>query len=180
MERVKKQMASKPKMPNVERKPETTKKLVKLWQQLPEDRKSVLRKVMRTPCAWCQDEFKLPAVGRSHGLCDHHAISMGMKPSGKNNAMYMGLLSDYERRLLKFIFSIVYRNEKRAKDYKAFDPMIEEGDLDCSVCKKIMKKDVIDGPHNTSGICPDCKEKVRAWGKTAGEKMRPKSGTFGS
>ena len=41
--------------------------------------------------------------------------------------------------------------------------MIEEGDLDCSVCKKIMKKDVIDGPHNTSGICPECKEKMKGW-----------------
>ena len=112
-------MASKPKIPNVENKPETTKRLVRLWKELPENRKTILRKVMRSPCAWCQEEFKLPAVGRSHGMCDRHVAKqyadMGMKPPTKtkpNNALDMALLSDYERRLVKFIYSIIFHNEK--------------------------------------------------------------------
>ena len=133
LEKVKAQLAKKPKMPDLTRKPETTRKIARLWQALPPDRKAILARVMRTPCALCQGEFKLPSVGRSHGMCNRHVaqqyIDMGMKPpppSEKNNALDMGTLSPYERKLLKFVFAIAHREEDRAKKYKAFDPSIEE------------------------------------------------------
>lgn len=106
-------------MPDLTGKPEKASLIFQAWKKLPNDRKALLRNIMARPCAWCQDEFGLPSVGKSHGMCARHEeqtyreMELGI-PVRKSSSYPTDLstLSPQERSILKFMYSIVYRKRK--------------------------------------------------------------------
>lgn len=106
-------------MPDLTGKPEKSKLIFQAWKKLPDERKAILRQIMARPCAWCQDEFKLPAIGKSHGMCARHEEKtykeMGLGVPTRQSSSYptdLSTLSPQERSILKFLYSIVYRKRK--------------------------------------------------------------------
>lgn len=92
-------------------------------------------------------------IGRSHGYCKRHylkAFSDNDLPLPtklpSSFATDLSTLSPEELQIASELYNKTLGEQQ-----------LSEGDLECSVCKKVLKTNVIDGPHNTSTICPNCK-----------------------
>lgn len=115
MERVRKQMDSRPKSPDLT--PEQVKQTIQTFRNLPKDRKSLIARAVRHPCANCEAEFKLPNTGWSHGICARHANEMrkqmGLPPKpAVGQTVDLAELSPEERQLAVNLFAIIRMRKK--------------------------------------------------------------------
>jgi len=117
-ERIKNQMAGKPKSPDLS--PEETKATIQAFRALPSDRRSLLAHLMKHPCANCEAEFKVPNVGSSHGICRRHMEQMYKmlgkeapppKP-GYKGSVDLATLSPDELKLAVNLYSIIKKMKK--------------------------------------------------------------------
>lgn len=54
--------------------PEEVSQTIAQFKALPEDKKNVFRKLLKSGCSWCEQEFNIPNVSLSHGMCTRHMI----------------------------------------------------------------------------------------------------------
>lgn len=69
--------------------PEEKQEAIQQFQALPRDRKKLLARLLKHPCSYCEKEYKVPNVGRSHGICRRHKEEM-YKQLGKTMPPYKG------------------------------------------------------------------------------------------
>jgi hypothetical protein len=121
-----KQFASKPKP--AELQPGVEQAVIQKFKSLPQDRKNIIKQAMMNPCANCQDEFKGilggRQIGKSHGICKRHAMGIYKqvnKPFPENfggKCVDISILSDDEKKLLGYLFSVVRRRQKAKGVYE--------------------------------------------------------------
>jgi len=119
---IRSKMQSKPQIPVLS--PEQTKEALQQFKQLPAARKAVLQKLFKHPCANCEQEYKVPSVGWSHGICSRHMntmrAEMGLPPKDTpSNSVDLKELSPEELKLAVALFSIIYRAKKAKEQQKA-------------------------------------------------------------
>jgi hypothetical protein len=75
---------------------------------------------MKSPCAYCEKEFKVPNVGWSHGICKRHrdeqyAMMKKTPPAYTGKTVDLKELSPEEIKLAVNLFQIVRSKRKSPK-----------------------------------------------------------------
>lgn len=108
--------------------PEEKTEAIKQYRSLPRDRQAVIQQLLKTPCAHCEQEFKVPNLGVSHGMCNRHYAAMRAEnelppapANPKNKAVDLRNLSPEEIQLAVRLFALlrVKRNANRDAKEKA-------------------------------------------------------------
>lgn len=125
-----KQFAAKPKPDRAETRAGVDTAVLQKFKSLPQDRKTLIKQVMQRPCAWCQGEFKDVLggrqIGKSHGVCKRHALDqykqLGKPPPAdfQNSSADMATLSDDEKKLLGYLFTIVKKRQTKTGVYEGY------------------------------------------------------------
>jgi hypothetical protein len=63
--------------------PEEKQETLRQYKNLSSSRKKIVQQCLQHPCPYCEQEFEVPNVGMSHGICRRHAIQM-WKSMGKD------------------------------------------------------------------------------------------------
>lgn len=98
--------------------PEQKVETVHQYKSLPKDRQVLLKRLLQNPCSYCEKEFNVPNVGKSHGVCERHkeemykAMGMVAPKNPKNKAVDLKELSPEELKLAVNLFGIVRAKEK--------------------------------------------------------------------
>lgn len=100
----------KPKSPELT--PEQVLQTKQAFRQLPLDRKKLISQAMAHPCTYCEQEFNIPNIGSSHGICKRHleqqyAFMKKTPPPVQSKIVDLALLSPEERQLAVNLFSII-------------------------------------------------------------------------
>lgn len=117
-----KELANKAKSPVVS--PELRKASFDAYRKLPRDRQLLLKQLMKVSCVYCEKQFNVPNVGKSHGLCERHRqeqfklLGQAAPPSrstDENRPVDLSKLTDEERKLAVNLFAIIQksRSEKQ-------------------------------------------------------------------
>jgi hypothetical protein len=116
-----KKFAAKPKPDRPENRTGVDTAVIQKFNSLPPDKKDIIKRAMKRPCAYCQGEFKDVlggrSIGKSHGICRRHAIDQ-YKQLGKplpadfqDGSVDIATLSDDEKKVLGYLHTIVKKRQ---------------------------------------------------------------------
>lgn len=112
--------------------PEQKVETIQQYKALPKDRQALLKRLLQHPCSYCEAEFKVPNVGKSHGMCPRHLVTVrqeyGLEPPSEadlKNSKTVDLkeLSPEELKLAVNLYGIVSEKERsKLKTRKDLNP----------------------------------------------------------
>jgi hypothetical protein len=125
-----KQFAKTPKPDRAETRAGVDTAVIQKFKSLPPDKKAIIKRAMQRPCAYCQGEFKDllggRQIGKSHGICRRHAIDQYKQlgkpppPETANGSVDIATLSDDEKKLLGYLFTVVKKRQTKTGVYEGY------------------------------------------------------------